>query len=106
MWQQPEKVQIAKDSGKYLLVAAVLLYLYFAYLRPVMQRISENMQNTLRLPAADVGEQVGLAEGELLERKEPEPRGYQKNLEMARQLARQEPRMVANVVKTWVSGND
>jgi flagellar M-ring protein FliF len=106
VWQQPEKVQIAKDSGKYLLVSGILGYLFFAYLRPMLRRVTEGVQAPLRLPAS--GGQAGdeIAEGQLIERKDPQPRSYQKNLEMARQLAREEPKMVANVVKTWVRADD
>ena len=106
LWRQPEKVQMAKDGTRYLLVAGVLLYLFFAYLRPVMRRISENVQSPLRLPGADAREKGGFSDGELIEGKGVEPRSYQQNLEKARQLAKQEPKLVANVVKTWVSGND
>jgi flagellar biosynthesis/type III secretory pathway M-ring protein FliF/YscJ len=49
-----------------------------------------------------------VAEAQLLEREQAPVQGhsYQKNLEMARQLARHEPKLVANVVKTWVRGDD
>jgi flagellar M-ring protein FliF len=106
IWQQPENVQIAKDSGKYLLIACVLGYLFFAYLRPLLRRIAEDVQSPLRLPAADGQDDSEITEGQLIERKGTQPRNYQKNLEMARQLAKQEPKMVANVVKTWVRGNE
>jgi len=32
--------------------------------------------------------------------------GYQQNLEIAKNLAKQDPKIVANVVKTWVNGNE
>ena len=31
---------------------------------------------------------------------------YESNLQMAKQLASQEPKIVANVVKDWVSGDE
>jgi flagellar M-ring protein FliF len=34
------------------------------------------------------------------------PRSYQENLDAAKQLARQDPKVVANVVKSWVGGNN
>jgi len=106
LWQQPDKVQIAKDSGKYLLVAAVLGYLFFVYLLPLLRRLSEAVQTPLRLSAPNDQGDDEAAEGQLMERAAIPQRNYQRNLEMARQLARQEPKMVANVVKTWVRGNE
>ena len=32
--------------------------------------------------------------------------GYEQNLQMAKQLANQEPKIVATVVKDWVSGDE
>lgn len=105
MWRQPETIELAKNSGKYLVIAAVLGYLFLAYLRPLLKRVAEEAQSPPRLPAAtSKGEEV--TEAQLLEREQVQPRSYQKNLEMARQLARHEPKLVANVVKTWVRGDD
>jgi flagellar M-ring protein FliF len=106
IWRQPESLQMAKEGSRYLLVAGVLLYLFFAYLRPLIRRISANVPPSLRLPGTDGRGNGEFADGELIGRNEVEPRSYQQNLEKARQLAKQEPKMVANVVKAWVSGND
>jgi flagellar M-ring protein FliF len=100
IWKKPETLQMAKEVGKYLLAAIVLLYLFFSVLKPMLRKLS-----TIAPPAP-----LGLDEnGLLLEETEPAPqpvRGYQDNLEAAKLLARQDPKMVANVVKTWVSANE
>jgi flagellar M-ring protein FliF len=99
IWKKPETLQTAKEIGKYLLAAIVLLYLFFSVLKPMLQKLS-----TLAPPAPTHGD-----DGLLLEAREaPQQitRGYQENLEAAKLLARQDPKMVANVVKTWVSGNE
>ena len=36
----------------------------------------------------------------------PGQRNYEENLTRAQQLANQDPRVVANIVKTWVGGNE
>ena len=105
VWRQPETIQVAKESGKYLLIAGVLGYLFFAYLQPMLKRVAEGIPTPLRLPAAGGKEEDEVADPQLIERKDVQPRSYQRNLEMARQLARQEPKLVANVVKTWVRGD-
>jgi flagellar M-ring protein FliF len=99
VWKKPETIQMAKEVGKYLLAAIVLLYLFFSVLKPMLRKLS-----TIA-PPAPMHDDNGL----LLEEREAMPqitRGYQENLEAAKLLARQDPKMVANVVKTWVSGNE
>jgi flagellar M-ring protein FliF len=49
------------------------------------------------------GAVVQLSGGEL---PAPKQRSYQENLEAAKALAKQDPRMVANIVKNWVDGNE
>jgi flagellar M-ring protein FliF len=107
LWRQPETIDIAKDTGKYLVIAAVLGYLFFAHMRPLLKRVAEDVQSTPRL-SSSAGQGQEVAEAQLLEREQAPVQGhsYQKNLEMARQLARHEPKLVANVVKTWVRGDD
>lgn len=93
-WKKPETMTLLKETGKHLLIAAVVLYLFLGVLRPLLQKLAE-----ARTAPALLG-----AEGA-----EPAPRpapSYEENLQMARQLARSDPKLVANVVKTWVSGDE
>jgi flagellar M-ring protein FliF len=113
-WKNPEYIALAKDGGRYLLLAVVLLYLFFGVLRPMLKKISPPAAQTPALanaggaPALGIetdedGAVVQLSSGEL---PPPKQRNYQENLEAARALARQDPRMVANIVKNWVDGNE
>jgi len=104
IWKRPETLETAKETGKYLLAAAVLLYLFFAVLKPTLRKIAVGLTPPAPLPAPR-------DEDAVLQISEIEPMGatartYQDNLEAAKQLARQDPKMVANVVKAWVGGNE
>jgi flagellar M-ring protein FliF len=108
-WKQSENIQLAKDIGKYLIAIAVLLYLFFRVLKPMLRKLSENTKNQAALPAPgnDVVHLSHMsANGEHLELTTQGSIGYQQNLEIAKSLAKQDPKIVANVVKTWVNGNE
>jgi flagellar M-ring protein FliF len=99
-WKDPSILQMAKDIGKYILGAALLLYLYFTVLKPMLTKIIENLKappafQAPEAPPVHVGDHVEIA-----------PRNYQQNLNLAKQLAKDDPKVVANVVKTWVGVNE
>ena len=96
------------EAGKYLLAAIVLLYLFFRVLKPMLHRLTHNLSpptTALALngavPDAEMSSDEQLLEDDLVTIS-----GYQKNLGMAKELARNDPRIVANVIKTWVSSNE
>jgi flagellar M-ring protein FliF len=104
MWKQPENIELAKEIGKYLIIALILLYLFFGILRPLLRKL---MGKDVPAPVVEP-----IAGAEQIEHEEDSDvvltpiSGYQQNLQMVKQLAVDDPRVVANVVKTWVSGNE
>ena len=98
LWKDPATISMAKDTGKYLLIAAFVLFLLFKVLKPMAKTFS----HPPALPAPSV---------ELLGAAQPAPAPqqsdrYEASLQSARQIAKQDPKMVAHVVKEWVSGNE
>jgi flagellar M-ring protein FliF len=90
-WQQPDTIAFAKEVGKHLLALGLALYVVFGVLRPMLQQLAE-------LPPAP--------EPAPPETFEAIATGQVGRLEAARHLARQDPKVVANVVKSWVSGDE
>ena len=118
LWKQPENIQLAKDIGKYLLGFLAIMYLFFAYLKPLLKRIMDrNGANTAKgaldiedreAPVLDDDEEASVVELSSQEDLPEEARAkasqaYEKDLEIARDLSRQDPKIVANVVKNWVN---
>ncbi len=102
IWKNPETLQTGKEVGKYLLGAAVILYLFFAFLKPMLKKL---MAGPPRPVVVDDDDDTVV---ELSDGGEPmgaQKRGYEENLDAAKTLARQDPKVVANVVKAWV-GNE
>jgi len=98
MWKQPEVIATAKDVGRNVLIAGLVLFLVLGVLRPLLTRLSD-----VRLPAPPAALTNASDEpGAQNERRA----GYAGNLDAVKQLARSEPKLVANVVKEWVTGDE
>ena len=101
MWKQPENIEVAKETGKYLLMAVALVILYLKAAKPLLKKLSE----TPALPAPDQDAHLQhAAQGELMAL--PGQRNYKENLTRAQKLANEDPRVVANIVKTWVGSHE
>ncbi|BBB60510.1 flagellar M-ring protein [Undibacterium sp. KW1] len=114
LWKQPDVLQMAKEIAKYIGVAVVLAYLFFGFLKPMLLKMMGKDKETLEAIEAEKRAQeeaekeeeeaaiVNLSkEAELQNTRHGS--SYEMNLEMAKQLAKDDPRIVANVVKAWVS---
>lgn len=107
LWKRADTWELAKEAGRYVFYGAILLYLYFSFLRPMLRKL----RNNLNPPVPEETEEEQAEDLEPLEEEHAEPmgqkvRGYEENLEAAKQLARDDPRVVANVVKAWVGGGN
>lgn len=101
LWQDPALQSLAKDVFKYLVIAGVLLFLVLGVLRPMMRELVTAGSATRRAPAA-----AGPAEGGevsdvvTLGRR---THSYEEDLKLVKDMAKQDPKIVANVVKDWVN---
>jgi flagellar M-ring protein FliF len=111
-WKQAENIQLAKELGKYLVAGIILLYLYLQFLKPMLRKFSGKPEAHATLPAPDDGEDDGAivelssTDKEIAAAEGTKLLGYQKNLGIAKKMATQDPKVVANVVKKWVNGNE
>jgi flagellar M-ring protein FliF len=97
-YKQPDNIQMAKDAGKYLLFALLIGYLYFGVLKPMLNKAIESVPAPEPVPALP-----GVGEAALLGGPPP---GQGDALQAARRLAREDPKIVANVVKSWVTKDE
>ena len=99
-WLTPSGVVEAAKVGGLLLL---LLYAWFGLLRPAMRdlmRIRRPIEPTLATAEGPEGGAARAPESPAAQR------GYEADLQAAREIARQDPRIVANVVKDWVGRNE
>ncbi|MFM0183016.1 flagellar basal-body MS-ring/collar protein FliF [Paraburkholderia aspalathi] len=119
-WRTPDMIALAKQIATYLGIAAVALFLYFVMVKPALRRAFPPPEPVAAaaLPSPDepvlldgipAAERAGAptvaeleSDNELLALENSKHK-YERNLEFARNIARQDPKIVATVVKNWVS---
>ncbi|MFM2407915.1 MAG: hypothetical protein RL358_657 [Pseudomonadota bacterium] len=121
-WKQADMLDLAKMLAKYLLIALVLLIVIFGIIKPALR--------PLIAPPEDKSEADKEHAGELIEHHNPDgsidftvgggneesvadseaeaaaPPPYEQGLKAAQQIAQDDPRIVASVLKDWVNGNE
>jgi flagellar M-ring protein FliF len=92
-WKNPDNISLAKEIGKNVLVGLVGLYVLFGVIRPFFRQLA----TVTRVEPAALPETIGAsangAEAAVVRID---------SLQTARELARQDPKLVAGIVKTWV----
>jgi flagellar M-ring protein FliF len=111
-------IELAKEIGKYVLVAAVLLFLYFRVLRPIVWKLSgreererlakEKAEAEAAAAAAAVAAGFDPDDPDAIVNLSGEPEvderaAYKANLETAKQWAKNDPKLVASIIKSWVN---
>ena len=112
-WRDSTNIGMAKEVGKFILAAAVLLFLWFRFLGPLLRPLIRKLDELTADPEPPVVAEAEEEEIAEIEREEQEAAvavqvqsGYRDNLAMAKKLATEDPRVVANVVKAWVGSNE
>lgn len=96
LWKQPEMIELAKMIGKNLLIAAVLLFVVLRVLRPALKTLSASTPLPALMQHANADSDTPM---------QAQLGTYEQGVEHAKQIARNDPKIVANVVKDWVAGN-
>ncbi len=110
-WKDPDIILLAKDIGKQLLIAVIVLFFLLKIVRPSLR----NLAQALPPPALPKHASNTEASGQLSDQMSGQMDGiatqavqkaiFDENLKRAKQLALDQPAIVANVVKDWVSKN-
>jgi flagellar M-ring protein FliF len=100
LWEQPWVMTL----GKQILGGLVVLLLLLGVLRPVMRNLATYAEQKKTVQALEhqqmADDQVTLS-GE--QQRLPRADGYEANLNMAKGMVQQDPKLVAQVIKNWVA---
>lgn len=104
VWKQPENIDLAKSLGKYLLLGMLALWLWFAVLRPLLRK---HLQPPAVVPPVVIAEQTppppNTEQNEAAQ--ERQAKRHLDNLQYAKESANTDPRMVAMLIKHWMTKN-
>ncbi|WP_428853261.1 flagellar basal-body MS-ring/collar protein FliF [Imbroritus primus] len=121
VWKQPETIQYASLLAKYGALVLAVLAVIFGVIRPLMRRANR------RAETEQPGQQINIREDTPMLPDETEPgvtpvtpiidderhaqseatrAAFDAQLEMVRKVARENPRLVANIVREWVNSDE
>ena len=107
-WRDQANIALFWTVARWLAGALLIAFLYFRVLKPLMRPMLRRIDEISTVPpalvvATPVDADDGAAPEEMAT---GQGRGYRDNLQMAKKLAQEDPRVVANVVKAWVGANE
>ncbi|WP_445001166.1 flagellar basal-body MS-ring/collar protein FliF [Halomonas mongoliensis] len=118
-WQSPEIHALTLSIGRYLLVALAALLLYLLILRPLITRHTQPPVATTTAPGSTLQVQVGDDDAEnsataettrateetyeVPRKRRRKASEYDQNLSDLREMAQEDPRMVAMIVRSWMN---
>ena len=104
LWKQPETLSMVREGLKYAAIAGVTLFLLLGVIRPAFRNLTRVLA-TVPAPRASRNDIMAM-NGEDTPQAQYTAASYESNLGTAKQLAQQDPKIVASVVKEWVAGNE
>jgi flagellar M-ring protein FliF len=105
MWKQPDNIAMVKDIFKFLLIAGGIGFLLFGVIKPAFKTITEQSAAQEEAWASQqIVHHTGNASRQYAAQQNAS--SYEDNLQLAKQLAKEEPKIVASVVKQWVNKDE
>lgn len=100
LWKQPEMQALGKDVLRYLIIAGIGLYLLFGVIRPAFR----NIENARKRAEEEKARLAAEAAAAMDHRVTPDGQAaYDSSLNSVKQMAQNDPKVVAAVVKEWVT---
>lgn len=92
-WKNPTLIGWVLEGLKYLIFAGLAGYLFFGVVKPFLRKL---MDRAAQIPSMQEEAAYAVPGGAA---------NYDQKVQAARDMARQEPKIVAGVIKDWVGGN-
>jgi flagellar M-ring protein FliF len=134
-WKPYANIETAKTVVQYLLSLGAIAYLFFAVLRPMIMRLTGQKTKAQKAAEAEAAAKLAeeaeaekkaqeaekaaeqaaeasaapaLPEELTIEAEKAAERAktYQENLQTAKDMAAKDPKMVANIMRDWMNGNE
>lgn len=131
LWKQPEMIELAKLIAKYLIITLIMLFVVFRIIKPAFRPLHQVTQKDDQAGNDDDSEDISNGDNEGQEggagtnangshtdeegvagfnsqtgEYSPPSEPYEQNLNIARQIAQRDPKVVASVIRDWVNNNE
>lgn len=101
-WKDPDMLALAKELFKYGLIAVIALYLLFKIILPLVRTMLQPPPPTAR---QQVGRSIDIVDEEVEGRAPSAAEALEQKLVQAREIAQQDPKAVASIIKDWTGAN-
>ncbi|HJV26675.1 MAG TPA: flagellar basal-body MS-ring/collar protein FliF [Aromatoleum sp.] len=103
IWKDPEIQEIGKEVLKYMVILVALAFVYFGVIRPLIRSVAPAKAEGLEgahEPGAEGEEEVLVSLSGAAER------SFDHKLAEAKELAKTDPKVIANLIKEWMGTNE
>lgn len=109
LWKRPEFFEFLTELAKYALIAGVVLYIVLSVIRPVVRQMFPP-ETDQEAAARGVGGMLSTTDEAVEGDAEEEElnmayASYEKKLAKAKEIAIQDPKAVANILREWITPN-
>jgi len=99
VWKDPEMVDLGKEVLKYLVILIALAFVYFGVIRPLLRSVASQPAPMAEAEEEEEDARVSLSHGVPVT-------GFDEKLTRAKELAKSDPKVVANLIKEWMGSNE
>lgn len=100
IWKDPEMIALGKELGKYLVFALIAFLVWRKLLKPIVDMV------TTAVRGAEAEEEKAAEEAlEALAEEGPREPTFEERVQEARDIAHNDPKLVAELIKEWLGGN-
>lgn len=103
IWKDPDMIDLAKELFKYVVLFGVLTLVFIGVIRPLIRSIETAAQEKRERQARAEAESE---EDVMVSLSGNKHKPFDQRLTRARELAKDDPKVVANLIKEWMSGNE
>lgn len=103
IWENLDYIELAMQIGRYLLILLIAFFVWRKILKPIIESQTKSMSIPVG-PSPDLQDQINRAAE--AKQRASEMNRYEDNIQTARNMAEQDPRAVAMVVRSWMESKD
>jgi flagellar M-ring protein FliF len=103
LWKDPEVLAWVREIARYLVLAVAAFLLWTRLLKPLFAQLTRPPEAVVAEPSLAM---AGGGGAELPAAGARPAQAYESKIEQARQVAKDDPKLVANVIKDWIGSND